>query len=201
MSTRTASVTVKPPTPTEAEAREAMAKHIECHLAIERIENRAKKITEKVKKKADDKARPHKEANDKAVELLQRYAEGNSQLFKERRKVELYGGHKIGFHTNPPATTLIRPTGGKKKQTWPGLLEALRSAGAWAVSFIRKVEEPNKEELLSAWSKAEEAALDVEKPEAKQAFEQLRSNYLSVGVEVTQTEAFVIELNLKPQTK
>lgn len=176
--------------------RASLAAYITSHLEAERIANDAKASIEKIKKLADDDARPHNEAKAHHETILMRYAEGHPELFTKLRKCEVYGGHKIGYHTSPPAVCLVKPPGAKKKQTWDGFLQACRDMGGWALDLIRTKEEPDRDQVLLMHRSAELRAAEANDAGV---LLNLESDLSRLGVKVEQQERFVIELNLQPE--
>lgn len=197
MATRTTSKPIATPPPSEAQARTSLAEYIEAHLQIEALETAAKQEIEAIKTRVADETRALKDAKALRETTLMRYAEAHPELFQKRQKSELYGGHKIGWQISPPAVVLTRPTGAKKKQTWDGFLESCRIIGGLALDFIRSKPEPDKEAILHAHRTAAEQARETGDPAHLQEItEQLQR----LGVEVSQEERFVIDLNLQPET-
>ncbi|WP_009964044.1 host-nuclease inhibitor Gam family protein [Verrucomicrobium spinosum] len=196
MSTRTTSRTVAAIVPTEAQARASLASYIEAHLKVEALEIKAAKLVEKLKKKYDDKARPIVAFRDAHETVLMQYAEGHPELFQKRQKVELYGGHKIGWHTSPPAVTFVRPTGTKKKQTVEGFLAAVKAFVKYVKKFVRTKEEINKEAIIIEYRATEELC---KKSGDQTKLVELKADLSAMGVEVTQEEKFVIDLDLQPE--
>lgn len=193
---RTTSRPVTPATPSESQMRVAMACYVECHLAAERIALDAKEKIEAIKKAAAAEAKEHLDTKASCETTLLQYAEGHPELFDKRQKFEVYGGHKIGWQVNPPAATLIKAPGMKKKQTWDGFLSSCHeSTDDRAEDFIRKIEEPDKEALLKGYRLA--AQLDAEEGSTVHVTEYLNC-LRTLGVTVMQEENFVIDLNLQP---
>jgi len=196
----TTSIAVKPAPPTAAEARDAMSTYVVAVLKEEEINNRAKQIAERLKARIARKAAKHVAAKEDSITKLMAYAEANPQLFTESRKAEIYGGHEIGYHTNPPAVTYARAHGEKKKQTDEGFLKALHALkGPWEKDFIRTIEEPNKAAILAARSEA--AAIAASDPKHPGALADFDANLAAIGAKVTQGEDFVIRLNIQPLAK
>lgn len=191
----TSTPTVQPP-PSEAQMRASLAAYITAHLEAERIATDAKASIERLKKLADDEARPHNEAKAHHETILMRYAEGHPELFSKLRKHEVYGGHKIGYHTSPPAVCLVKPPGARKKQTWDGFLQACRDVGFWAMEFIRTKEEPDRDKVLAVVRAAE---LEAAEKNDIAILASVESDLARLGVKVEQEERFVIELNLQPE--
>lgn len=184
MSTRrTTSVAPHTTVPTEAEMRLALESYIAFHLAIESAQNTAKTAIETIKAEVAETTKPLIDQRASAQTTIMRYAEAHPELFEKRRKVEVYGGHKIGWQTGNPAVVLVRPPGAKRKQTWEGFLDACRRVGGWAMAFLRVLEQPDKDAVLAG-------ARDGAVTDAQLA---------ELGVAVAQEERFVIDLNLQPE--
>ena len=196
MSTRTTSKSASA-APSEAQAREALRSYIDAHLAIEEKETTAKTAIESIKHTTAEACKPHIEAKAYAESILMAYAEGNPQLFTDRRKAELWGGHKIGYHTSPPAVALVRPPGEKKKQTWDGFVQACKRLGAHWLGMIRVTEAPDKEAVLNYWRAAQVQAAEQRDVTLTKAADAQLAN---LGVAVVQEERFVIDLHLQPDT-
>ena len=195
---RTTSRTVAPEPPTEAQARASMAAYINAHLKESAIVLATNKKIEAIKKQAAEDAREHVAEKARHETVLMQYAEAHPELFKDARKAELFGGHKIGYHTSPPAVTLIRPTGEKKKQTWDGFVSACKRIGAHWLTMIRTVEEPDKEAVLY-YHRTSKARAEAEKDPSILA--DAAAQLGTLGVAVTQEEKFVIDLNLQEPTE
>lgn len=194
---RTSSRIIEPtPPPTEAEARAAMGAYIEAYLAVKEVQVSTNQSLERIKECAAETMRPYQDIMARQETLLMQYAEANQGLFLSARKTEIYGGHKIGYQTTPPAVTLTRPTGAKKKQTLDGLLDALKAAGEWAKELIRTKEEPDKEAILAKHREAAAKAREEKTLEASTALRSYENQLAAVGCAVTQTEKFVIDLSL-----
>jgi hypothetical protein len=200
MKKTTTSIPLKPEAPTEAQAREAMEKHVAAVLKEQEITVRASKIAERLKARIAKKQARYLADKKSTAAILFAYAEANPELFREARKTELYGGHEIGYQTGQPAVEYIRPPGEGKKQTDEGFLKALHALGGeWETNFIRKIEEPNKEAILAARREAEEISKTV--PEQAFALDAFDIKLASYGAKVSQGEAFVIRLNIQPVAK
>ena len=178
--------------------RSALAAYIHSHLALERIATSAKQSIEKAKKIADELSAPLALAKAQHETVIMASAEAHPELFEKLRKVEVYGGHRIGWHTSPPAVTLIKPPGAKKKQTWDGFMAACHAAGAWAVQYLRSKEEPDKDAVLTEFRRRE---LQAAESGDTTAFAMLAAELTTLGVAVTQDERFVIDLNLTPEVE
>jgi hypothetical protein len=185
-------------TPTEAQAREALSQYITQHLAIETQETAAKKDIELIKEAVAIACKPLVEAKAYAESILMSYAEGHPELFKDRRKTELWGGHKIGYQTSPPAVILVRPPGEKKKQTWDGFVAACKRLGAAWLGMIRTSEAPDKEAVLEFWRTSQ--ALADAKGDVM-VLKGVEADLARLGVAVAQEERFVIDLNLQPEAE
>ncbi len=191
MSTRTIRRPVVPEPPTEAEARLAMESHVSAHLALTQITNHANKLIENVRSRAAQRSADHAAEFDRTTTVLMRYAEAHPELFKDARKWEVYGGHKIGWQTSPPAVTLIRPTGTTKKQSWKGFVDTCKKLAR--TIFVRTVDEPDKEAVLEHYRIARAQAEAWKDPTILTKAEE---ELAEVGVAVTQVENFVVDLNL-----
>jgi hypothetical protein len=176
-------------TPTEGQARAALGDYIAAHLAITACETEAAKEVEEIKQACAKHCKPYEQTRDAAETILMQYAEGHPSLFEVARKVELYGGHKIGYHKTPPKVEFVRATGAKKKQTGEGFVAACKAAGKWAMSFFRVAEEPDKDAVLAAVRQT------AEDPDAALL---LKDRLASIGVKIAQEDRFVIDLNLSP---
>lgn len=197
MSRRTTSIPSAPAIPSELQARQALADYVAALLEVEGIDNKTKKLIERAKERAAKRSRPWGERMAFAQTILHAYADGHPELFEKRRKAEIYGGHKIGYHTDPPSVQLVRPTGEKKKQTWDGFVNACKRIGAHWLKLIRTVEEPDKEEVLKYHREAKERSVKEKDPVILLDAE---AQLARMGVAVVQAEKFVIELNLHPET-
>lgn len=191
---RTTSRPVAVDPPSEAQARASMAAYIAAHLEETKINLAANKVIEAAKKRASDSAAPFTLAKAQHETTLMAYAEAHPELFKELRKVELFGGHKIGWHTSPPAVTLVRPTNATKKQTWQGFVEACKRLAAHWLGMIRTVEEPDKEAVLEYYRQCKTRSVEEKDPTI---LTDGVAGLAVLGVAVTQDERFVIELNLQ----
>lgn len=194
---RTTSKSTTPVPPTELQARDAMTSYVSAHLAIEEIETYAKTQIEVIKKEAADEAVGYQGIVEMSASILMHYAEAHPEFFQERRKCEIYGGHKIGYHTDPPSTSLVKRPGDKKKQTWDGFMKAVKDAGERFAKFIRSKEEPDKDALLEYIRTAREASAKANDGTPLTLAE---SELLALGIKVVQEEKFVIELNLPKNT-
>lgn len=192
MSTRrTTSIKTDPSAPTEAQMRTALEKYIELHLLLEENENELKQAIETLKASFAADSLPCETEKSEQETILMRYADAHPELFAKRQKLEIYGGHKIGWHLSPPSVVLVKPAGQKRKQTWPGFIAACKALGAWAAGLVRTVEEPDKEAVLTLHRAAVAHEDATELIRCESALEQL-------GVRVAQEERFVIDLNLHP---
>jgi phage host-nuclease inhibitor protein Gam len=191
---RTTSRPTEAPVPSEAQARASMTAYVAAHLALTDINTKANQDIEAIKTKAAADAAPHLASKEMHTTLLMQYADGNPGLFKEARKAEIFGGHKIGYHTSPPAVTFTRPTGEKKKQTGEGFIKACKALGKHFKTWVREKLEIDKEAVL-AYHRTQKA-LSVEKKDAT-ILAEAESALATVGVAVTQDEDFVIDLNLQ----
>jgi hypothetical protein len=198
MSTRTTSRKVAPEPPTESQMRTALAEYIAAHIAETGIVNQANEKIEAIKKDADDRARVHTAIKEQSVTTLMRYAEAHPELFTTLRKIEVFGGHKIGWQTSPPAVALVKPPGEKKKQTWQGFVDACKRIGSHWLEMVRTVEVPNKEAVLEYHRAARENA--VEENDAG-IIATADAQLARLGVSVIQEENFVIDLNLDEPTE
>jgi hypothetical protein len=200
MKKTTTSIPLKPEAPTEAQAREAMEKHVAAVLKEQEITVRASQIAERLKARIAKKAARYLNDKESTAKVLMAYAEANPELFTNSRKTEIYGGHEIGYQTGQPAVDYIRPPGEKKKQNNEGFLAALHARGGeWEKDFIRIIEEPNKEAILAARREAEE--LSKTDPKQADALSTFDTDLATYGAKVVQGEAFVIRLNIQPVAK
>lgn len=195
---RTTSRSIAAEPPTEAQARASLAAYISAHLKESAIVLAANKKMEAIKEQADKDAREFTTEKVRHETVLMAYAESRPELFKSARKVELFGGHKIGYHTSPPAVTYIRPTGEKKKQTKEGFIAFCKRIGSHFLTFIRSVEEPDKEAVL-AYHRDSKARSEAEKDPSILA--DCNAQLANIGVTITQEEKFVIDLSLQEPTE
>lgn len=197
MSKRTAKVNVAPEEVSFAEMHKALEKYVGLHCEMEVIMASAKAEVERLKKETADKLKPLAKKLEAHQDVVQAYAMQHKEDFVKVRKQIVYGGHKIGFQTTPPAVQYCKPLEGSGKQNDSGFLAACRAFGDWAMKFVRTVEEPDKEAILTAHR---EAKAKAEETDEASALEALEYRLAKLGVKVTGGEVFVIDLNLQPES-
>jgi hypothetical protein len=200
----------EPPPISRDEAIAALKEYTLAHIKCEHIVVRAKAAVERLKAHTEKQLKPWLEIKLDMEDTLHRYADEHPELFEKSRKIELYGGHKLGYHTNPPKVAYVRLPGEKKKQNEEGFIARCKALGGSLIDFIRSVttEEPNKDAIirqhaeLSAAAEAalkatpEAAPMDVEEYAALLKFQ---ADLRTAGATVIQEEDFVIVLNLQPE--
>ncbi len=201
MSTRTTSTPVINPPVTEAEMREAFDRYVTARCELNKISADAQAKIEAIKQEAALSSAPHTTALTQSEALCLNWSNANKHRFETVRKMEMTGGHKMGFQSCPPSVDYIKPTGGKGKQNEKGFVAACKAIGRWARGFIRTVEEPNKEAVLT-WRAAIAARVSGRSHSPARAAAILATadeKLARIGVRVQSRENFVIDLNLQPE--
>ncbi|WP_009960371.1 host-nuclease inhibitor Gam family protein [Verrucomicrobium spinosum] len=210
MSKRTTKVAVTPDEVTEAQMRKALTKYVEAHCEIARIEAEFAQAVEKLKAQAEKDSKSFRATLEVNALTVQNWALQNKSSFEgdNARKMEVYGGHKIGFQTSPPAVKWCKPTGGSGTQKEEGFIIACKASGGWAEGFVRTVEEADKEAVLKWFREAKEVKeVDgLEEDEDPKALAAERAQIATIqlatlGARVVSAESFVIDLNLQPESK
>lgn len=107
------------------------------------------------------------ELKEEKLNQLHFFAESNAQLFDKKKSIGMAHG-TIGFRMGNPK---LKPL---KKFTWGAIVELLKER---LPDYVRKVEEPAKDKLLS-----------------DRNLEEVSSLFPKVGIEVVQDETFFVEL-------
>jgi len=119
-----------------------------------------------IEQKYQDEIEQLQEQQKTAFEALQIYAESHRDEFKGKKSIEfLYG--VLGFRTGTPKLKT------RKGYTWDSVTNLLK---VFLPDYVRKIEEPAKDRLLS----------DRNTPEVKQLFDR-------VGIFVDQDETFFVD--------
>lgn len=196
--TRTTATVAAPTTITYDAMRDAFTRYVDAQCQIKKIEAHYLARIEQIKAEAEAKAKEFKETIKETQAICQQWAQENHTTFEapKPRKIEVYGGHMIGFQTCPHSVEFIRPTGGSKKQTADGFVAACHAEGDFATPFIRTKEEPNKDAIIDARAKvAAESKEDAGDPNTLLIFD---ARLATLGARVIQSRNFVIDLNLQP---
>ena len=194
MSARTSSKPNLPPS--EAERDAAMQTYIEAHLAVERITNDYKTQVEALKVAAEKELAEPQAKLAASLAVLERFATGHPELFLKRRKIEVYGGHKIGFQAG--RLTVVSPNVKDEKAVSEFAFKCAYHRGSDAEQFYRTVYEVDVQALIKYHNTT--ATLNAE-AEAKVRAE--REELLQeLGVKIARTpERVVVDLNLQPEDK
>lgn len=120
----------------------------------------------KIREKYADDLSSLQEEKDSAFEKLQSFAENNREEFGKRKSLEFQHGI-LGFRTGTPKLKTL------KGFTWASVLGLLK---VHLPSYVRTVEEPAKDRLLS----------DRDEPDTQKKFK-------DVGIYVDQDETFFVE--------
>lgn len=153
---------------TENEFNEALAAYASSDAEIGKINaDLDVKITD-LRKKAENRLNDLTTKRDEALEVVKNYSvENKEQLFTKKKSLETSHG-VIGFRTGTPKLDKL------KGFTWLAVTNMLKE---FLPSYVRTVDEPNKEKLLA----------DRDVKEVADLFDK-------VGVCVKQDETFFIEL-------
>jgi len=187
---------------TEDQMRAALEKYVAAKCEIDKISAIAKADVEAIKARVTVESAPHEAQLKVHQAIVVTYIEQNRQAFcaPHPRKREVYGGHKIGLQTGAPSVQLIKPTGEKGRQTEEGFIMACNASDdVLAHSFIRKIEEMDKDSILGS-RRSIELAHDDDADGLAAELEQFDSKLAALGARVTQGEKAVIDLNLQPST-
>ena len=192
---RTTRKSLEAPVVTEAQMRSSLEAYVAARCEIDKINAHAKAEIEEVKARAGLAAAPHENVLKAHESIVVAYIESHAADFTlpHPRKIEVYGGHKIGLQLGKPTVQLIRPTGQKTKQTEEGFIAICHQTNQLA--FIRVIEEMDRDAILTARREIESREDDA-RAEALQDFDQ---GLAALGARVTQTEKAVIDLNLTPE--
>jgi len=197
MKKRTASKPAEPVKVTEEEMRMAFGFYISAYCDLQKIDARTSAKIERLKLAADKRQKPLKETLETQLVIVQRWADQNKERFTTQRKIEVYGGHRIGYQTSPPAVKYCKPTEGKGTQTEKGFIAACKAVATWIAArrFIRIVEAPNKEEILRYHRRVKAASEHRGTPSLLETAER---HLADLGIKVNANETFVVDLDLVP---
>lgn len=120
----------------------------------------------RIREKYQEKLTELSEEKEEAFEKLQSYAENNRDEFGNKKSLEFTHG-VLGFRTGTPKLKTL------KGFTWPSITNLLKE---FLPTYVRSIEEPAKDRLLSDRNDPEVAAL-----------------FKKVGLYVDQDETFYIE--------
>lgn len=147
-------------------AEEAFSIFAQADARQQQITARMDSEMTKIRQKYADELATLTETKDDKFEVMQHYAENNRDEFGKKKSLEFQHGI-IGFRTGTPKLKTL------KGFTWASVLGLLK---VHLPSYVRTVEEPAKDRLLS----------DREEPDTLQRFK-------DVGIYVDQDETFFVE--------
>lgn len=190
MSKSRRSITLDPVS--EQEMRDALQDYVREHCAIQKQEAAAKAKIEKIKSELLDSTADATARMNHHQTIIARYVDEHRADFTapNPRKREIYGGHKIGLHTSPPAVEFIKLDG--KKQTEAGFIELIRDSDEFEV-FVRTTESLDKEALI-----AERRKWGVGETDHTVHFD---SQLAALGVRIVSKEKIVIDVATEPEVK
>jgi len=145
----------------------AFADYARCDARIQKINAQMDIEMVKIREKYADEIAKNVEIRDKSFDVLQAFAcENKTDLFAKRKSMETTHG-VLGFRTGTPKLKT------NKGFTWASVTQLLKE---FAPKYVRTVEEPNKERLITDRDDAETATL-----------------FPKVGISVVQDETFFVE--------
>jgi len=147
-------------------AEEAFAEFAGADARQQQITSKMDLEITKIRQKYTDELNELTETKEEKFEIMQAYAESNRDEFGKKKSLDFAHGI-IGFRTGTPKLKTL------KGFTWPSVLNLLK---VHLPSYVRTIEEPAKDRLLS----------DREEPETMQKFS-------SCGIYVDQDETFFVE--------
>lgn len=151
---------------TKDEAEEAFGEFANADAKQQKIQATMDVAIVKIRDKYADQLTELADVKNKAVEVVQSFAENNRDLFGKRKSMELTHG-VIGFRTSTPTLKT------RKGYTWASALNLIKE---FLPDYIRTKEEVSKDRLL----------VDREIPEVAALFSK-------TGIMVQQDEAFFLE--------
>lgn len=152
---------------TQAQFEEAMNSYATAHAKHESITTKMDVQIAKIREKFQSELNDLAETQESNYEVVQTYCEENPELFAKKKSMDTVNG-TVGFRSGTPKIKLL------KGYTWAVVMKLLKST---LPTYVRTVEEPNKEKLLA----------DRNAPEVAAQFKE-------VGIMVDSDERFYIEL-------
>jgi phage host-nuclease inhibitor protein Gam len=119
------------------------------------------------------------------TDLVQMWAEAHPEEFGKRKSIE-FGSGTIGFRTGTPKLALLN-----RRWNWKAVLEALKNR-VWGSTFIRTIEEIDKDKIITASRTPRGTHLDDKEP----IFVLPQATLTNIGVKVVQDESFYVDPNL-----
>lgn len=147
-------------------AEEAFAKFASADARQQKITSEMDIRIVKIREKYADELNELQDEKDEAFNTLQSFAENNRDEFGKKKSIDFQHG-VLGFRTGTPKLKTL------KGFTWASVLGLLK---VHLPTYVRTIEEPAKDRLLS----------DREEPETAQKFK-------DVGIYVDQDETFFVE--------
>lgn len=151
---------------TMAKAEEYFAEYAEADAKQQQLTSKMDVEITAIREKYADKLTKLSEAKEKAMDMLQHFAQSKPELFSKKKSLDMTHG-VIGFRTGTPSLKTL------KGFTWPSVTNLLEQ---FLPDYVRTKSEPDKERLLA----------DREIPE-------IATQFTKCGIKVEQTETFFVE--------
>lgn len=145
---------------------EALSRYATADAKLNQITAKMDAEMTKVREKYADQLSAQNAITEETFDIVQVYCEEHPEFFSDKKSMETPHG-TVGFRTGTPKLKL------RKGFTWPAVTELLKRI---MPDYVRTVEEPNKEKLLS------DRTTDI------------AIQFPSIGVMVDQDESFYIAL-------
>jgi phage host-nuclease inhibitor protein Gam len=169
---------VVPTAPTTEEMQQAMLAYADAYVQRLKLESFTAAKIEAAKQLTADRIASYSKELDANTDILQRWAQANPEQFLRTQKIDVYGGHKIGWQDGPPSATITgtdKET--KQRRSWKWFLKKCMELGL--EKWIRRTPEVDKEAMLAAAEAKDKEAL---------------AQLTELGVTVGKSKHFVIDL-------